>query len=142
MSNYPLNDVFELFDKGKLTEQNDEQLLYFYKICANCQPGDSFSHTKADLVAKLIIAELFRLQNDRLVKQVSKLETVAAEQKQLAVDAGKQTQNLIRLTVALILVSVGLLAFGIAQTAIMLKQNADAHAQQIQAGQHQKGATP
>lgn len=69
-----------------------------------------------------------------------KLLVVVAAQKQIAEESGKQTSTLIRLTWALVIVSAGLLVFGIAQTAIMLKQNASAHAEQIQAGQHQEGA--
>jgi hypothetical protein len=124
-------------------------LLCLYNICANCQAGDVHSRTKAELISKLILGELVRRQNDRLVEQVGKLIQVADAQKHLAEDAGKQAQNLlnqtdklVRLTWGLVAVSVALLVFAIVQTTAMFKQDAGSYAQQIQAGQHQKGATP
>ena len=136
MSNHPLHDVFILFDAGKLKDQSEEQLRCLYSICVNCQGNDLFSRTKADHIAKAILGEIVRLQNDRLVEQIGKLTQVANIQTQLAADAGKQAERLIRLTWALVIVSVALLIFALVQTAIMFKQDSGAHAQQIQASQH------
>jgi hypothetical protein len=60
--------------------------------------------------------------------QLAEIESQRLEQK---------TNQLIKLTWALLAVTVALLVFGFVQTAIMLKQDANAHTQQIQAGQHQ-----
>ena len=88
-------------------------------------------------------------QTDKLAEQIKKIIEIADAQKQLAQEAGAQAKNLlgqtkklIRLTGALVIVSTALLVFALVQTAIMFKQNTDAHAQQIQAGQHPEEATP
>jgi hypothetical protein len=83
---------------------------------------------------------IIRQPTDRLVEQIKNLLEIADVQKQLAKDAAKQGNRLIKLTWALFGVSAALLLFAIVQTALMLKQDANAHAQQIQAGQHEQGA--
>jgi hypothetical protein len=87
------------------------------------------------------IAENAAKSVDELNKQTGKLIEVANAQKQLAENAAKQGDRLIKLTWVLAGVSAGLLLFAIVQTAIMLKQNATAHAQRIQTIQHQEGAS-
>jgi hypothetical protein len=111
MSANPLNDIFILFDKGKLKEQNEEQLQCLYITCTNCQGSDVFSRTKAENVTKAILAQLVRLQNDRLVEQVGKLTQVADAQKQLAQEAGEQAKNLSKQTVTLVEETVKLTQF-------------------------------
>jgi hypothetical protein len=54
---------------------------------------------------------------------------------QLTQSAERQSRRLIQLTWALVVVSVALLAFALAQTAIMLKEDAATHAQQVQSSQ-------
>jgi hypothetical protein len=172
MSNNPLQDVFDLFDAGKLKDQNEVVLERLYNTCVNCQGNELFSRTKADHIAKAILSQMARLQNEKLAEQVVKLTQVADAQKQLAIEAGNrseeltkqtnklvevanaqkqlaedagkqatiltnQTGKLIRLTWGLVALSVALLVFALAQTAIMIKQDTGAHSQQIQAGKNQ-----
>jgi type VI protein secretion system component VasF len=87
------------------------------------------------------IAENAAKSVDELNKQTSRLIEVANAQKQLQEDAAKQGDRLIKLTWVLAGVSAGLLVFAIVQTAIMLKQDARANTQRIEAGQHQQGAS-
>lgn len=86
------------------------------------------------------IAENSGKSADELTKQTSKLLDVANAQKLLTEEAGRQTDRLIKLTWGIVVVSAALLVFAIVQTAVMFKQNAAAHQQQIQAGQNQKSA--
>ena len=149
MSNYPLNDVFTLYDAGKLKDQNEEQLRRIHNICLNCQTGDVFTRNKTEHIAHAVLGELARIQNDRLVEQVGKLTKVADDQKQIAQESGKQaeqllnqTNKLVGLTWALFIASIALLLFSAVQTSIMFKENAAANAQQIQKSQNQKPETP
>ena len=72
---------------------------------------------------------------DDLNRQTGKLIEVANAQKQLAEESGRQTKMLIYLTWGLVGVSVALLVFALWQT-IILKEDAKANNQQVQAGKN------
>jgi hypothetical protein len=55
----------------------------------------------------------------------------------IAEDMDGQTRRIIRITWALVIASIALLAFSVAQFAVTLHQNGDGHAQQVQTGQPQ-----
>jgi hypothetical protein len=59
----------------------------------------------------------------------------------LSKDAEISTRRIVRLTLALLIFTAALLAVAIIQTKIMFKQDANAHAHQIQAGQNQEAVS-
>ena len=65
MSSNPLQDVFTLFDSGKLKEQNEDQLRRIHQVCASCQGHDLYSQNKAKEVAKAALLELDMRQKDK-----------------------------------------------------------------------------
>jgi hypothetical protein len=77
-------------------------------------------------------------QTDGLIGHIGALIRIADEQKSYAAKLERQTNKLICLTWALVIFSIALLVVSLKPTKIMLKENSEAHVQQIQAGQHQQ----
>lgn len=75
-------------------------------------------------------------QTDRLVGKIADLVLIAEEQKKLAIKLERQTKTLIRLSWALVVFSVVLLAVALVQTKIMFKENPQANVQHVHARQN------
>jgi hypothetical protein len=88
MSDHPLQDLFNLYDGGKLPSQNDEQLRCLHNVCVNCQGNDLHSRTKAEHIAR-VIEELIRANGEK-----KRHDALIAEQQRLHGQATGQAATL------------------------------------------------
>jgi hypothetical protein len=109
----PINEhpgyIFAAVRDGQLTSKNEEELRSMLITLRRYHETNAGYATLPTIEA--IENELYRRQNDRLSELVTNLKLIAEDQKQLAIEAGRQTTELTNQTNRLVCETVTLRRF-------------------------------